>query len=40
MALLAALLRLLSAARVRIDVGDHAAVEDRLPVGPAVVDAI
>src|SRR5271157_655642 len=37
---LAAPLRLLSAAGIGVDVGNHAAVEDRLAVGPAVVDAI
>src|SRR3954468_1969026 len=37
---LAASLGLLSAARIRIDVGDHAAIENRLAVGPTVIDAI
>src|SRR5271165_552363 len=37
---LAAPLRLLSAARIGVDVGNHAAVEDRLAVDPAIVDAI
>src|SRR3954449_11239728 len=37
---LAASLGLLSAARIRVDVGDHAAIEDGLAVGPAVIDAI
>src|SRR5580692_11188616 len=37
---LAAPLGLLSAARVGVDVGNHAAVEDRFAVDPAVVDTI
>src|SRR3984957_6595309 len=37
---LAAPLGRLSAARVGVDVGNHAAVEDRLAVDPAVVDTI
>jgi hypothetical protein len=37
---IAAPLGLLSAARIGVDVGNHAAVEDRLEVGPAVVDTI
>jgi hypothetical protein len=37
---LAAPLGLLSAARIWVDVGNHAAVEDRLAVGPVVVGAI
>ena len=35
---LAAPLRLLSAARIGVDVGNHAAIEDGLAVSPAVVD--
>jgi hypothetical protein len=37
---LASPLRLLSTARIGVDVGNHATIEDRLAVGPAVVDAI
>src|SRR3984885_3379820 len=37
---LAAPLGLLAAARIGVNVGNHAAVEDRLAVGPAVVDTI
>ena len=37
---LAASLRLLPAARIGVDVGNHAAIEDGLAVGPAVVDTI
>jgi hypothetical protein len=37
---LATALGLLSAAHVRVDVGDHAAIENRLAVGPTVVGAI
>src|SRR3954467_15216841 len=29
-----------SATRIRVDVGDHAAIENGLAVGPAVIDAI
>ena len=37
---LATPLGLLSTARIGVNVGNHAAVEDRLAVGPAIVDAI
>src|ERR1700733_2792755 len=37
---LAASLRLLAAPRIGVDVGNHAAIEDRFAVGSAVVDTI
>ena len=37
---LAASLGLFSAARIRVDVGDHATIENGLAVTPTIVDAI
>ena len=37
---LATMLRYFASARVRVDVGRHAAIENRLAVVPAIVDAI